>query len=111
MYYVILKRMLTVSVAFIVFGIVDNGIMILAGSAIDSSIGVIFGLSTMASAALGNTLSDVVGITSGRWIEYKLHLIIPVVQTGALSKKQIVFSETIGIAVGCLLGMMPLLFL
>lgn len=111
MYSIILKRMLTVSVAFIVFGIVDNGIMILAGTAIDSSIGVAFGLSMMASAALGNTLSDAIGIASGRWIEHELHRFLPMVQKGELSKKQIIFAETMGIIVGCLLGMLPLFFL
>ena len=111
MYCIILKRMLTVSVAFIVFGLVDNGIMILAGSAIDTYIGAAFGLSTMASAALGNTFSDAVGIATGRWTEHVLHRAIPVVQKGELTKRQIIFAETVGIIVGCLLGMTPLFFL
>lgn len=111
MYYVILKRMLTVSVAFIVFGIVDNGIMVLAGSAIDTYIGAVFGFSTMASAALGNTFSDAVGIATGRWTEHVLHRALPVVEGNQLSKKQIIFAETVGIIIGCLLGMLPLFFL
>lgn len=111
MYLIVLKRMLTVSVAFIVFGFIDNAIMVLAGSTIDTYIGVAFGISTMASAALGNTISDVIGMASGRWIEYELHRVIPVVQKGDLSKKQVIFAESVGITVGCLLGMIPLLFL
>jgi len=103
--------MLTVSVAFIVFGLVDNGIMILAGTAIENVIGAYFGISTMASAALGNTISDAIGIATGRWIEHELHKGIPVVEKGDLTKKQIIFAETVGIIVGCLLGMLPLLFL
>lgn len=108
MYSIIIKRMLTVSMAFVVFGIVDNSIMIIAGVAIDNWIGATLGISTMASAALGNTLSDAIGIATGRWTEYKLHSIIPVVQDGELSKRKIVIAETIGIIVGCLIGMLPL---
>lgn len=101
--------MLTVSVAFIVFGIIDNGIMIIAGSAIDAYIGATLGISMMASAALGNTFSDAVGMVTGRWIEHELHRVIPIVQKDELSKKQIIFSETIGIVVGCLIGTVFLL--
>ena len=103
--------MLTVAIAFVVFGIVDNGIMILAGTAIDTMVGTALGISTMASAGIGNTISDAIGIASGRWIEYELHRVIPVVQKGELSKKQVIFAETLGIIVGCLIGMLPLLFL
>ena len=111
MYYVILKRIFTVSVAFIVFGIVDNGIMILAGTAIDNTIGTMLGISVMASAGIGNTISDAIGIASGRWIEYELHKAIPAIQKDELSKRQIILGETTGIVVGCLIGMCPLLFL
>ena len=44
------------------FGFVDNLLMILAGDAIDMSIGLTFGLSALAAAALGNAFSDVVGV-------------------------------------------------
>jgi len=94
-----------------VFGLVDNGIMILAGSAIDTYIGAAFGFSTMASAALGNTFSDAVGIATGRWTEHILHRALPVVVEKQLSKRQIIFAETVGIIIGCLLGMIPLIFL
>ena len=36
----------------------DNALLIIAGDAIDSSIGVMFGLSTMCAAAIGNLISD-----------------------------------------------------
>ena len=67
-----LTRMLSVSSAFIIFGIIDNGVMVVSGSAIEQALGTTFGLSTMASAGLGNTLSDIVGIVAGRHIEKKL---------------------------------------
>ena len=53
---------LNVGVPFVGFGFADNLIMILAGDAIDKSIGVTLGISTLAAAGLGNLLSDVVGI-------------------------------------------------
>ena len=40
-------------VPFVGFGIADNGIMIIAGDQIDASLGVRFGLSTLAAAGLG----------------------------------------------------------
>jgi len=39
---------------------VDNFIMIMAGDAIEASIGITLGLSTMAAAGFGNAFSDVV---------------------------------------------------
>jgi hypothetical protein len=53
---------LNVAIPMVGFGFMDNAIMILAGDAIDNSIGVTFGLSVLASAALGNLCSDVCGI-------------------------------------------------
>ena len=56
-------------VPFVGFGIADNGIMILAGDYIDGTLGVKFGLSTMAAAGIGNLISDVVGVSMGEVIE------------------------------------------
>ncbi|XP_047122376.1 transmembrane protein 65 isoform X2 [Hydra vulgaris] len=49
-------------IPFIGFGFIDNSIMILAGEYIDLKLGVIFGMSTMTAAAIGNMVSDVSGI-------------------------------------------------
>lgn len=49
-------KFLAVMVGMIVFGIVDNGVMILAGDAIDKTISQTFGFSTLASAGFGNTI-------------------------------------------------------
>lgn len=100
-----------VGVAFVVFGIIDNGIMVIAGDALDKSIGVALGVSAMFSAGIGNTISDAVGMMSGRWIEHQLHKVIPSVGPKELSKKQVIVAETVGIILGCLIGMFPLLFL
>eukprot|EP01047_Picozoa_sp_COSAG01_P068947 COSAG01_NODE_10080_length_2254_cov_2.147100_1_plen_264_part_00 len=60
---------LNVAIPMVGFGFMDNFIMILAGDAIDNSIGVTFGLSVLASAALGNLCSDVCGIGMGDVVE------------------------------------------
>lgn len=105
-----LSRMISVSVAFIVFGIIDNGIMVIAGSTIDHYLGTILSISTMASAGLGNTFSDVIGIIMGRYTEKNIHRILP--HNGeVLSTTKTIIAEAIGIFIGCLIGMSPLLFM
>lgn len=110
MLFLTLKRILSISIAFIVFGIIDNGIMVLAGSAIDHFISSKFGLSTMTSAGFGNTVSDVIGIIMGRYTEKTVHSILPRNDNG-LSNFKIITAEAIGICIGCIIGMSPLLFM
>lgn len=43
--------------------------MIIAGDYIDSTLGVTFHISVLAAAALGNTMSDLVGIFFGGYVE------------------------------------------
>lgn len=54
---------------FIGFGFLDNFLMIIMGDYIEGSIGVYFCLSTMAAAALGNTISDVLGLGLAHYVE------------------------------------------
>lgn len=54
---------------FIGFGFLDNAIMILAGNEIEVYFGASLGISAMAAAALGNTISDMAGIQAGGIIE------------------------------------------
>lgn len=103
------KRALTLSIAFLVFGFMDNFLMITAGSAIDKSLAS-FGFGIMFAAGLGNTLSDAVGIMSGRAIERWLGKKLPKMDIEP-TKFMIVSAETAGIIIGCLLGMIPLAFL
>jgi len=49
------------AIPFVGFGIMDNAILILAGEAIDVSLGVTLGISTMCAAAIGNIISDLSG--------------------------------------------------
>lgn len=57
------------AVPFVGFGFMDNAIMILAGDYIEASIGVTLGISTMAAAALGVLVADVLGLSVGEFIE------------------------------------------
>eukprot|EP01095_Lingulamoeba_sp_RSL-Kostka_P011245 TRINITY_DN421_c0_g1_i1.p1 TRINITY_DN421_c0_g1~~TRINITY_DN421_c0_g1_i1.p1 ORF type:complete len:394 (+),score=125.41 TRINITY_DN421_c0_g1_i1:365-1546(+) len=109
---------LRVGLPFVGFGFLDNVIMILAGATIEQSIGVAFGFSTMAAAGLGNLISDVAGIGLGNAIEnfsHKLGLPEPklTIFQEKSNKVKLVrnLSGAIGIAIGCLLGMFPLLFI
>ncbi|XP_066539701.1 transmembrane protein 65-like [Hoplias malabaricus] len=105
------------AIPFIGFGFLDNAIMIVAGTQIELSIGVIFGISTMAAAALGNLVSDLAGLGLAGYVEAlacRLGMQIP-----DLSPKQADMWQTrvsshtgkaIGVGIGCILGMFPLLF-
>ena len=57
------------AIPFIGFGFLDNAVMIVAGDYIDSTLGVAFHLSVLAAAGLGNTMSDLVGIFFGGYVE------------------------------------------
>lgn len=69
---------LTCGIPFIGFGICDNAILILAGDVIDQNLGVMFAISTLCAAAIGNIISDIAGVGLGAYIEdfcaTKLHL-------------------------------------
>ena len=74
---VILKRMCSVMMAFVIFGFIDNFLMIIAGDQIDSFIKSLGVSNTLLAAGLGNTFSDVIGILSGRAVEKVVHTKIP----------------------------------
>ncbi|XP_056300979.1 transmembrane protein 65-like [Pseudoliparis swirei] len=105
------------AIPFVGFGFLDNCIMIIAGTQIELSIGVVLGISTMAAAALGNLVSDLAGLGLAGYVEalaYRLGMKIP-----DLSPKQADMWQTrvsshagkaIGVGIGCILGMFPLFF-
>ncbi|KAG8179006.1 hypothetical protein JTE90_014009 [Oedothorax gibbosus] len=104
------------AVPFIGFGFLDNLIMILAGDYIETTIGITLGISTMAAAGMGNTLSDVAGIGSAYYVErlaskigVKAPSLTPVQATMSRSRWCINLGRAFGVTVGCLLGMFPLL--
>ncbi|XP_010864036.1 transmembrane protein 65 [Esox lucius] len=106
------------AIPFIGFGFLDNAIMIAAGTQIELSIGVTFGISTMAAAALGNLVSDLAGLGLAGYVEAlasRLGMQVP-----DLTPKQVDMWQTrvsshmgkgIGVTIGCILGMFPLFFL
>ena len=108
MSYIVLKRILGIGLAFVIFGFIDNAVMVIAGGQIDKAIGAM-GFSVLFSAGLGNTLSDVAGILIGRGVALKVSKRLP--SSEGLSTTYIVIAEAIGITLGCLLGLTPLLFL
>eukprot|EP00658_Telonema_sp_P-2_P028823 TRINITY_DN22016_c0_g1_i2.p1 TRINITY_DN22016_c0_g1~~TRINITY_DN22016_c0_g1_i2.p1 ORF type:complete len:415 (+),score=82.13 TRINITY_DN22016_c0_g1_i2:225-1469(+) len=109
---------LITAVPMVGFGFADNFIMIIAGDAIDASLGVKFGISTLAAAGLGNLISDVAGVGIGDMIEsavIRMGMVAPEFSAveGALLATRLVktSSSVFGIAIGCLLGMCPLLLI
>ncbi len=103
---------------FIGFGFLDNFIMILAGDYIDHHIGLTLGISTMAAAALGNTISDLFGIGSAWYVESfaaRLGAKPPVLTHVQLHMTQSRVAanagRALGVAFGCIIGMIPLLFM
>uniref|UniRef100_A0A8D8YR16 Transmembrane protein 65 n=1 Tax=Cacopsylla melanoneura TaxID=428564 RepID=A0A8D8YR16_9HEMI len=106
------------SIPFIGFGFLDNFFMITFGDSIESSMGMFMVISTMAAAALGNTLSDVLGIGLSSYVErgvMKLGFHGPNLSPIQLDMKTSrVFANlgrTLGVTIGCILGMTPLLFI
>ncbi|KAH8377513.1 hypothetical protein KR093_005788 [Drosophila rubida] len=106
------------AVPFIAFGFLDNFIMITAGEYIESYLGHIITLSTMAAAGLGNTISDMIGITTASYVESLCRLLglkqpalTPQQFELKSSKRASSWGRIIGIAIGCLLGMCPLWFI
>jgi hypothetical protein len=103
---------------FVGFGFLDNAVMILAGDVIDRSVGFFLGCSVLASAAMGNVVSGMMGMQLHGSIERLVHffkLPIPTLTDEQRKSKRVFFAGhiggTIGIATGLTLGMLPLLFL
>jgi len=92
--------------------------MILAGDQIDASLGVRFGLSTLAAAGFGNLISDVMGVGLGDAIEsvaqrmgFRAPALTPYQLDLLITRRVKMVASAIGVAVGCLIGMAPLLLL
>ncbi|KAK6749074.1 hypothetical protein RB195_001590 [Necator americanus] len=105
------------SLPFIGFGFLDNMIMIIAGEYIDQQLGTMLCLSTMAAAALGNLISDVAGVGLAHYVEgivYKIGLKHPVLTSEQLESSRARwttnFARAVGLSIGCIVGMFPLLF-
>lgn len=110
---------LNTAIPFVGFGFLDNSILIVAGDAIDTSLGVLLGISTMCAAALGNIISDVAGIALGTAIEdfcvNTLRLPSPDLTNAQRQLRSVRFASQwgccIGVVIGCFFGMFPLLWI
>nr|CCC93925.1 conserved hypothetical protein [Trypanosoma congolense IL3000] len=103
---------------FVGFGFLDNAVMILAGDAIDNSVGFYLNCSVLACAAMGNIFSGVLGMQLHGVIEkavQKLNFKAPPLTESQMRGKRVFFARhiggTIGIMTGLLLGMTPLMLL
>ena len=97
---------------------VDNNVLyaVFLAQAIERSIGATLALSTMAAAGLGNLLSDIVGVATSNKIEayaeragFKSPVLTAAQESARGPRLAKVLGAIIGISVGCLLGMFPLL--
>jgi len=100
------------------FGFMDNIVMITAGEAIDSTLGVTLGISTMAAAGFGQCCSDVAGNLSGGTVDAAVSRMK--LQHHGLSEDQLdlkvsrmykLLGGCVGVVTGCLLGMSCLFFM
>ncbi|KAL1396229.1 hypothetical protein pipiens_010670 [Culex pipiens pipiens] len=92
--------------------------MIIAGDYIEHTLGLFMCISTMAAAALGNTISDVIGIGSAFYVEKLAEMsgvrppkLTPIQLEMKASRRAANLGRVWGITIGCLLGMCPLLFM
>jgi len=106
------------AVPMVGFGFVDNTVMIHAGNFIDLTLGVTFGLSTLAAAACGQICSDVAGVAGGAQLEAlfsRLGLprpnLTPAQRSTPLVRRIGLIGQIVGVFCGCSLGMVNLLFI
>ncbi|XP_076266808.1 transmembrane protein 65 isoform X1 [Rhynchophorus ferrugineus] len=105
------------SIPFIGFGFLDNFFMLIFGDYIDLYLGSYLCLSTMAAAALGNTLSDILGIGTAFYVERLANRIgftppklSPIQMDMNCSRRAANLGRVLGVTIGCCLGMCPLFF-
>ena len=106
-----MRTFLTVMVGMFTFGFIDNFILVIAGEAIDQTIAQTWGFSSMMSAGIGNTISDFVGVISGSFMAALIYKLFGKVEESEHSQAMILTSQSIGIVLGCLAGLIPLAFI
>jgi len=104
------------AIPMIGFGFMDNTIMIHAGHYVDCTLGVAFGLSTLAAAGIGQIFSGIGGVIFGDGLDALFHKISAGTNMTraqrAMRKSRIVglTGGVIGVTIGCALGLVNLLF-
>ena len=106
------------AVPFVAFGFIDNTVLIYAGDAIDNSVGVAFGLSSLAAAAMGQIFSDTSGVLFGGAIEawvLRAGFTQPVLTTEQnvmrVTRTTSTAGKVCGVVAGCCLGLLNLLLI
>lgn len=105
------------AVPMVGFGFMDQTVLIHAGNAIDCTLGVMFGLSTLTAAAIGSICSMLVGLATGGTVERAaMHLGLPAPGIST-AQRALRIVHRVGIAgtlagalLGCSIGMLNLLF-
>lgn len=95
------------TVPFIGFGFMDNTVMIHAGNEIDCSLGVMFGLSTLTAAAIGQIVANGASVLFGGYVERTARSMgLPSAGFTSLQRQLSVVRRVglMGNFVGCLLG-------
>ncbi|KAG5485806.1 hypothetical protein LSCM1_07219 [Leishmania martiniquensis] len=100
---------------FLAFGMLDNSTLVLAGGAIDNALSGSLGLSQMAAASLGGVVSGVAGIQVHGLAERYTRAAPPRLaaeqQRSESYSRATQWGNTLGMVVGLVLGMTPLLFM
>ena len=109
---------LSSALPFVGFGLMDQTVMLWSGNAIDVTLGVMFGLSTLAAAAYGQICSNAAGVLFGGTVEnIALRAGLPTPRlTGHQQRLPIVKrmrtgGAFFGVVAGCTLGLVNLLFI
>lgn len=99
----------------VAFGFMDQTILIHAGNAIDCTLGVYFGLSTLAAAAVGGLISNVSGILFGGTVETLIKvpssLLTAEQRQLPFVRRNRIMSQACGVVFGCTLGLLNLLLI
>uniref|UniRef100_A0A7E4W9S6 Transmembrane protein n=1 Tax=Panagrellus redivivus TaxID=6233 RepID=A0A7E4W9S6_PANRE len=106
------------SIPYCGYGFFDTSMMIVVGESVDRTIGLYVGISIMAAAAVGNIVSNLIGIGLVHYVEIFLlryfnvrtpHLTVK--QTNHWTVRYVSNCAKItGLLIGCIIGMFPLLF-
>lgn len=116
-WWIYLRLLWTAGLPFLAFGALDNTILILAGESIDRNMSLFFGFSSLAAAGLGGVVSGVAGIQVHGLAERWVGRVAPepplttAQRTSPAYKRIYQRGNTVGMGIGLLLGMLPLLFL
>ncbi|CAJ1040455.1 putative Transmembrane protein 65 [Leishmania shawi] len=110
-----LRIVVTAAPPFLAFGMLDNSTLVLAGGAIDNALSGSLGLSQMAAASLGGVVSGVAGIQvhglAERYTRASPPRLAPEQQRGVSYSRATQAGNMLGMVVGLILGMTPLLFM